>query len=209
MEERLILYGAGGHAKVVANMIEELGGEVTALIDNNMLHRVFLGKYSVYSSLNEFEILSSDKFIVSIGNNESRKRIAEFDLRAKNFDIIKAKTAIVSNYAVVLNGTVVMPGATVNVDVKIGKHCIINTNASIDHDCVLGDFVHISPNVALAGNVIVGEGTHIGIGACVIQGIKIGRWATIGAGTVVIKDVPDGATVVGNPGRVIKINEIS
>ena len=66
------------------------------------------------------------------------------------------------------------------------------------------DFVHISPNAALAGSITVGEGTHIGIGASVIQGIKIGKWATIGAGAVIIRDVPDFATVVGNPGKIIK-----
>jgi acetyltransferase EpsM len=86
----------------------------------------------------------------------------------------------------------------------IGKHCIINTNSSVDHDCIIEDFVHLSPNVALAGAVLVGEGTHIGIGACIIQGIKIGKWCTIGAGSVIIRDIPDGSTVVGNPGRIIK-----
>lgn len=62
-----------------------------------------------------------------------------------------------------------MAGVTINSEVQIGKHCIINTNASIDHECFIADYVHISPNAALAGNVEVGEGTHIGIGACIIQ----------------------------------------
>lgn len=70
-------------------------------------------------------------------------------------------------------------------------------------------YVHISPNAALAGNVEVGEGTHIGIGTAIIQGIKIGKWCTIGAGAVIIKDVPDGAKVVGNPGKIIKIKDIN
>ncbi len=99
-----------------------------------------------------------------------------------------------------------MAGVSVNVHTKIGNHCIINTNASIDHDCVLEDFVHVSPNAALAGDVRVGEGTHIGIRACVIQGLRIGKWCVVGAGAVIIRDVPDHATVVGNPGRVVKIN---
>lgn len=74
---------------------------------------------------------------------------------------------------------------------------------------VISDYVHISPNVSLAGNVEVGEGTHIGIGASIIQGIKIVKWCTIGAGAVIIKDVPDCATVVGNPGKIIKIKDIT
>lgn len=65
---------------------------------------------------------------------------------------------------------------------------------------------NISPNAALAGNVTIGEGTHVGMGASIIQGIKIGKWCTIGAGAVIIQDIPDGATVVGNPGKIIKIN---
>ena len=96
-----------------------------------------------------------------------------------------------------------MPGVVINARATIGKQVILNTGCSIDHDCFLEDFVHISPGVALAGNVRVGEGTHIGIGAVVIPGVKIGKWCTIGAGTVVLKDVPDGAMVVGNPGRMI------
>ncbi len=95
----------------------------------------------------------------------------------------------------------------INVDTKIGKHCIINTAASIDHECVLEDFVHISPNATLSGGVYVGEGTHIGSGAVIVPNIKIGKWATIGAGAVIIRDVPDYATVVGNPGRIIKTDK--
>ena len=99
-----------------------------------------------------------------------------------------------------------MPQVVVNADVTIGKHCILNSGSIIEHDCVLSDYVHISPNASLAGNVSVGEGTQIGIGASVIQGITIGKWVTIGAGAVIIEDVPDFAVVVGNPGRVIKMN---
>jgi acetyltransferase EpsM len=73
---------------------------------------------------------------------------------------------------------------------------------------VVADFVHISPNAALAGNVKVGEGTQVGIGACVMQNITIGKWATIGAGAVIIRDVPDYAVVVGNPGRIVRMNQL-
>jgi acetyltransferase EpsM len=99
----------------------------------------------------------------------------------------------------VFHNSVIQAGAA------IGSHCIINTSASIDHDCVLADFVHVSPNATISGNVTVGEGTHIGAGATIIQGVTIGKWCTIGAGAVVIRDVPDNATVVGVPGKIIKI----
>lgn len=202
---RLFLYGAGGHAKVIAEMIENLQLPLYGVFDNNLLTKKLLGKYAVYMFLQSTEIFESDQFVVAVGNNSYRKRIVLEDLRGRNFATIKDISATVSKYAEVEDGTVIMPGATVNIDVHIGKHCIVNTNASIDHDCFIKDYVHISPNVSLAGNVFVGEGTHIGIGSTVIQGISIGKWCTIGAGSVIIKDVPDFATVVGNPGRIIKI----
>ena len=95
-----------------------------------------------------------------------------------------------------------MPGAIVNAQAKIGKHCILNTNSSVDHECVIGDFVHIAPGAVLAGNVEVGEGSLIGMGAVVLPHVKIGSWCKIGAGAVVIEDVPDGKTVIGVPAKI-------
>jgi sugar O-acyltransferase (sialic acid O-acetyltransferase NeuD family) len=201
---RLFLYGAGGHAKVIADMIENLHLPLFGAFDKNLLTNELLEKYPVFLSLQSTEVLESDQFVIAVGNNSYRKRIVLEDLKGRNFATIKDISATVSRYAEVEEGTVIMPGATINVDVHIGRHCIVNTNASIDHECIIEDFVHISPNVSLAGNVLVGEGTHIGIGATVIQGINIGKWCTIGAGSVIIRDIPDGATVVGNPGKIIK-----
>jgi acetyltransferase EpsM len=149
-----------------------------------------------------FETLSDKSFIIAVGNNMIRKKIVE-----KVDGVYKTAIhpqAIVSRFAAIDEGTVVMAGAIINADAAIGKHCIINTAAIIEHDCILGDYVHISPNAALGGAVEIAEGAHIGIGATVIQGIKIGRWATIGAGTVIINDIPDYAVVVGNPGKILK-----
>ncbi|MCG8386779.1 MAG: acetyltransferase, partial [Cytophagales bacterium] len=98
----------------------------------------------------------------------------------------------------------IMPGTVVNAGTVIGEHAIINTSASVDHDCVIEDFVHIAPNSTLCGNVQVGEGTLFGAGAVAIPGVKIGKNCTVGAGAVVVNDVPAGATVVGNPAKIIK-----
>lgn len=204
--KRIFLFGAGGHAKVIADMVEKLNLPLTGAFDKNLLSKFLLDKYPVYISTQSIELYDSDEFVIAVGNNEYRKRIAEEELFGRKFSNVIDTSAIISKYVDVEVGTVVMPGATINVDVQIGKHCIINTNASIDHDCVVEDYVHISPNTSLAGNVLVGEGTHIGIGATVIQGVNIGAWCTIGAGAVIIKDIPNGATVVGNPGRIIKYN---
>lgn len=194
----IYLFGASGHGKVIAEIAEGLGYKVQAFIDADVTKNILLS-YKVIHNIPKESI----NVVVSIGNNRIRKKIV---CTNKNFEyeLLVHSSSVVSQRAKISEGTVVMAGVSINSDSSIGKHCIVNTNASIDHDCIIEDFVHISPNVALAGDVVVGEGTHVGIGASVIQGVRIGKWCTIGAGAVIIRDVPDGATVVGNPGRIIK-----
>lgn len=204
MKNKYILFGAGEHAKVVADLIENLGYGVAFILDKNPTHTLLLDKYLIKLNNEDVYIDQTREYVVTIGNNVIRRMIVEQKLQGASFGTIIDSTAIISKYAKIGEGTVIMPGATVNVDACIGQHCIINTNASIDHDCCIDNYVHISPNVSMAGKVYVGEDTHIGIGAVIIQGIRIGRGCTIGAGAVIIRDVPDGATVVGNPGRIIK-----
>ncbi len=196
----MYLYGANGHGKVVVEIAELTGVVIDGFVDEMPKSDELFG-YTVYKNIPD----NCKEIIISIGNNKIRKAIAEVNSDLIYPMLIHPKTSI-SQRAKFGEGTVVMSGVTVNSEASIGKHCIINTNCSIDHECMISDYVHISPNAALAGRVKVGEGTHIGIGAAVIQGIKIGRFCTIGAGSVIITDIPDGATVVGNPGRVIKID---
>ncbi|WP_027379608.1 acetyltransferase [Chryseobacterium daeguense] len=194
----MYLYGASGHGKVVADIAEECGYKIEAYIDENPSKEKVLS-YPVLHEIPERDI----EILISIGNNRIRRRIVNRGELFSYVTLIHPKS-VISKRVKIGEGTIVMPGVTINAVVRVGKHCIINTNSSIDHDCVLEDYVHISPNAALGGNVHVGEGTHIGIGASVIQGITIGKWCTIGAGAVIINDVPDGCTVVGNPGKIIK-----
>lgn len=191
--------GASGHAKVIIDLIEEFGGTVENVYDQDVNKKEIIN----YKIIHNFDNLPK-KSVIAIGNNFIRKKIA--DENSFTLPSLVHPKSFISKYAVLGEGTVVMAGVSVNAHSSIGNHCILNTNCSIDHDCIIADFVHISPNVALAGNVEIGECTHIGIGACVIQGISIGKNCVIGAGTVIIKDIPDGSTVVGNPGKVINRN---
>ena len=196
------LFGASGHGKVIAEIAEENDLSITAFIDFDQ------SKTSILDYMILHEIPSHPVDItVSIGNNTIRKKIVD-EHPNFNYKTLIHPNSFYSKRSQIGEGSVVMAGVSISSDSIIGKHCIVNTNASIDHDGVIEDFVHISPNAALAGNVTVGEGTHIGIGACVIQGVKIGKWCTIGAGTVIIKDVPDYAVMVGNPGKIIKTNNL-
>jgi acetyltransferase EpsM len=196
MNKDISVIGASGHAKVVIEIIEEQGDHVKEVIDSN----------PVITNLIGYRVTQKQQLplpvIIAIGNNKIRQKISI--AHTGDFATAIHPRSIVSKRCSLGEGTVVMAGATINVDAAIGKHCIINTNASVDHDCKIADFVHISPNASLAGNVSVGEGSHIGIGSTVIQGIQIGKWVTIGAGSVVIKDVPDYAVIVGVPGNIIK-----
>lgn len=202
MENRVVLYGASGHCKVIIDIFQSNNIDVDLIVDDNVNTKSILSKTVTYSK--DLQLIANDNVILSIGNNKVRKKLA--NLFKVNFIKAVHPNAIVSPFSKIDVGTVIMAGAILNPDVKIGKHCIINTGAIIEHDCIIDDFVHVSPNASLAGNVQVGEGSQIGIGAVVIQGIKIGKWTIIGAGAVIINDVPDYVTVVGNPGKVIKIN---
>ncbi len=203
--DRVYLIGASGHAKVVMDIVGKNKQFITGVFDRN----------TAINKLLDFVVKPQPSqswpddgfYLVCIGDNKIRKKVVEDYAERLIYTQAIHPSANVSSYATIGKGTVVMAGVTINPDASIGKHVILNTNCSVDHECIIGDFVHISPNVALAGNVSIGEGTHVGIGACVIQGIQIGRWCTVGAGSVIIRDIPDGATVVGNPGKVIKIKD--
>lgn len=199
----MYLYGASGHAKVIVEILEKNGVKVHGLFDDNTLVKDLLN-YAVLGPPNPTEIIK-EEVIVSIGINSTRKNIVE----KHGFKYGKAihQNTEISERSMIGEGSVVVGNAIINSGVEIGKHSIINTCASIDHDCIIEDFVHISPNATLCGEVRICEGAHIGAGAIIIPGIKIGKWATVGAGSVIIRDVPDFATVVGNPGRIIKVTD--
>lgn len=195
------IFGASGQGKVIASIIKVMGiSELNGFVDDNPLSEAVFGLPVVHSSA--FENFQEENLIIGIGNNATRKAVAE-RLKATYFSVVHPSASICDS-VIVGTGTVVMPNSVVNADTVVGMHCIINSGAVVEHDCVLGDYVHISPNCALAGNVEIAEGSHIGIGAVVLPGVKIGKWVTVGAGAVVLNDVPDYAVVVGNPGRIIK-----
>lgn len=200
----ICLVGAGGHCKVVIDVLEsEKKYSIKKIVDDNpksdSLYSYTIEKLDVSHSLKE------KKCIISIGDNYIRKKIAS--RLNTNYVMTIHSSAVVSKFAKIGEGTQIMATAVVNPEVVIGKHCIINTGAIIEHDCILGDYVHISPNATLGGNVIVGELTQVGIGATIIQSITIGKNVMIGAGAVIVENIPDNAVVVGVPGKVIKYKE--
>lgn len=195
----MYLYGAGGHAKVIIDILKDSGITLAGLFDDNSTLTEVYGCKVI--GLYDGQALDAP-LIISIGNNTVRAKIAhQLDTVFGN---VIHKSAIISPYSIINEGTVVMHGAIVQAGAKIGAHAIINTNASVDHNCTVEDFAHISPGAVLCGHVHIGEGTHIGAGAVVPPGVHIGKWCKIGAGAIVTRDIPDFATAVGNPARRIK-----
>jgi acetyltransferase EpsM len=203
LENLYAIYGASGHGKVIIEILEKSGITIYKIFDDDSTKESILN----YLVSNDKKVLKETnlKWIIAIGNNYIRKKVVESEKLNCGYAI--DKSANISINTSLGTGTVVMPGVCINSSTAIGIHSIINTSAVLDHECMISDYVHISPNATLCGRVSVGEGTHIGAGAIVIPGIKIGRWVTIGAGAVIIKDIPDFSTVVGNPGKIIKLKE--
>lgn len=195
----MFLYGASGHAKVIMDIIKAQGDNVLGLVDDNPELSELCGVPVLHSA----EGLSP--FIISIGNCRIRKMIAE-RLNCQ-FATAIHPSAIISQTVTIGVGSVVMHGAIIQTESRIGKHCIINTKASIDHECNIQDYVHIAPGCTISGNVHVGEGTWIGAGTTIIQGVHIGKNCYIGAGSVIVKDIPDNSKAYGVPCKVIETFE--
>ncbi len=204
MHKKVIIIGAGGHAKVIADIIEKSGDEVVGFLDDNKENGATVIKnYKVIGDLNNRFAMAVTKkdveFIIAIGDNKKREEISH----SPN---LKFYTAIHPSAQIGLDvrieeGTVVMANVCINSSARIGKHCIINTGAIIEHDNIIEDFVHISPNTSLGGTVKIGESTHVGIGSIVKNNITICKNCTIGAGAVVVKNIIEEGTYVGVPAR--------
>lgn len=205
---KLAIFGASGHGKVVAEIAELNGWSDIVFFDDawpsiTQLEgwRINGGTEALINSLHEF-----DAFFVAIGNNVIRlDKHFTFELAGGIGICLIHPSAVVSKYSQLDSGTAVMANAVVGAYVSIGKAGIINTSCTIDHDCKLEEAVHISPGANLAGGVKVGRGTWIGIGASIIQQIQVGSNVIVGAGSVVINDVMQGLTVAGVPAKSIHI----
>lgn len=205
----LLVLGAGGHGRVVAETAYDTGKwDRIAFLDDYLLESQLglpiLGK-------TEDAVMYQKDYpdaAVAIGNNALRINILN-KLVSWGFHIppIIHPTAFISRSAQIGLGTVVFPQCAVNTGAKIGRGCIINTSVSIDHDCLLGQGVHLSPGVHLAGEVKIGDYCWLGTGSSVIHQISCGENVIVGAGTVIINHVDSNVTIVGNPGRIIKKNE--
>lgn len=200
--ESLYLLGAGGHGQAVWNLAQDSGYQPVAFIDHHLQVASVL-ELPVYSE--DRWLQPQDALIISIGDNTIRARLSQ-QLQVQ-YPVLVHPRAVRARRVTIDAGTVVMPGAVLQVGVQIGRHTIINTRASIDHESRIGDYVHIAPGAVLSGDVVVENLAQVGIGAVIDRGLRIGVGAVVGAGAVVLEHVPDYAVVVGSPARVLRYAE--
>ncbi len=202
LSDDLIILGAGGHCKVVADVISgSTGVRIRAIHDVNVsVHGKFIEGCEV-TPWPPLQTIAAPIHI-AIGDCNRRADIAEEVLQASIplYSVI-SENALISPSAELMLGVFVAAGVIIAADSRIGRATIINHNAVVDHDTMVGDYSHIAPSATLCGGVWVGSRTLIGAGAVVLPGVKVGSGVVIGAGSVVNRDVPNDACVAGMPAR--------
>lgn len=209
MKKNLVIIGASGHGKVVADIALKIDQwRSISFLDDDVNIESSMG-IDVIGKVDDYrKYIGESEIFVAIGNNKIRKVIqAEIEEAGASIPVLIHPSAIIGSEVEINSGAVVMAGSIINCSTKIGKSCIINTGATVDHDNVIEDYVHISPGVHLAGSVLIGKGTWIGIGSIVSNNLKITSGCTVGAGAVVVRDIDEPGTYTGAPAKKIKFNE--
>lgn len=204
-KKRLVIIGAGGHAKVCYDIAKLMNKWNKIIILDDKPENDY---FEIAGPIDESETYINDSdFFIAIGDNGIRENITNklLNLNAFFATLIHPQAVIASDVEIG-SGTVVMAGAVINSATKIGKGCIINTSSTIDHDNNLASYVHISPGSNLAGSVIIGTKSWIGIGAIILNNIEVSSNVIIGAGSVVTENIKEKGTYIGTPARMV-LNE--
>jgi len=208
--EPLLIWGAGGHARVVAEAVRTSGRfQIVGFVDDvneNRIGEVFAGGEILNPErVEDLRANRATKVLVAVGDCTARLAVAA-RLRAKGwtFATVVHPAAVVASDSRLGEGTIAVAGAIVNPNCRVGAHVILNTACTVDHDSVIEDGVHVGPGVRLGGHVHVEREAWLGIGAVVKDRVRIGRGALIGAGAVVLQDIPRGVVAYGVPARVIR-----
>jgi len=207
MKNKLIIIGASGHGKVVADIAIKMNKwqSITFLDDDESI-KESMGLEVIGKTADAFTYKEEADFFVAIGSNGTREKIQE-KLIEEELNVVSLihPSAVIGTDVEVGIGTVVMAGVVINSSTKVGNGCIINTSSNLDHDNLLEDYVHISPSASLAGTVRVGKGSWLGIGSVISNNLNISNGCKIGAGAVVVKDITEPGTYVGIPARRLNI----
>ena len=198
--KEVVIVGASGHGKVVADIVLKSGDKICGFLDDNPeVGREFCG-FSVLGSINKWMYYKDKFFIIAIGSPQIREKISNI-IQGRFYTAIHPSAQLSCIDVKLDEGTVVMANAVINSGTYIGRHCIINSSSVVEHDNHISDFVHISVGAKVAGTVDIGARTWVGIGACINNNLSICKDCMIGAGAVVVKNIEQSGTYVGVPAR--------
>lgn len=204
----MLIAGAGGHSLELIDVLDSIYESPQVLFfDQRPFQGLFLGKYTVSDCLEQIRchFKSDSRFILGVGSPNSRKNLfGILDKLGGKLIGLKAPSAKLSNYSSFEKADV-LANCWIGSQVQLGEGVLVNTGAQVHHETIVGDFSVINPGAILLGACEIGELTSIGAHATIFPGVKVGNQVTIGAGAVIIRDVPDGATVVGVPGKVVSL----
>ena len=201
---RLLVVGAGGHAKVVIDAAEEAGFEIAAVVGVPTDVPEILGHTVAHSR----EGIQADGFIVAIGGNVMRARyFAEYVEAGYQPVSVEHPSIIVGKDVEIGDGTFLAAGVVINAGARIGANSILNTGCTVDHDCLIGAHSHIGPQAALCGGVRLGTGVLLGVGSCVAPLASVGEWSVVGAGAAVVDELPSHSVCIGVPARATRAVE--
>ena len=208
----IVIVGAGGHGKVVADIVERQGRySIAGWVDSGREPGERHCGYAVLGPVEDLPDLAARYpvagALLALGDNGARRAMAERLAReVPDLAFVTAvhPSAAVGKGARLGQGTVVMAQAVVNSDAVVGAHCILNTASSLDHDCRMDDFASLAPGVAVGGDASIGTCAAVSIGATVLHGVSVGAHTVVGAGAVVIRDLPGHCVAYGVPARMVR-----
>ncbi|MDQ4003291.1 MAG: acetyltransferase [Actinomycetota bacterium] len=198
---KLVVIGAGGHAKVVVDACWAAGWTVIGTADGDP-HRTVFGLPHL-GPPEKLRPKPGVRLVIAVGSNAARRDIARRLDGHFRWASIVHPAATVSPRARIEEGAVIFAGTVVQADTVVGRHAVLNTGCRVDHDNDIGAFCHVAPGAVLAGMVTLGEGVFVGAGAIVTPNRTLGEWCTVGAGGVVVRDTQPGLTYVGVPAKEI------
>lgn len=204
-QERTLLFGGGGHAKVCAELLRRVpGSNVAGVVDSGRRAGAEVAGLPVLGDESDDTLrrLYDQGFraaVVAVGSLDRPSRRLEIldRLLAIGFRVppLVHPDASVEPSAQIGLGVQIMAGAVVSSDAKLGDICIVNSNAVVSHDCVLGTNVHIAPGAVLGGYVVVGSSSIVGMAATIYQGLRIGSNVVVQNGCHIFRDLADGSVI--------------